>query len=125
MLKYHIWTIGCQMNRAESERLGSYLEELDYQPTNNAEDADLIVLNSCVVRQSAENRVINKLSNLKSIKRTRPGKTLAVTGCLVNSDIDRLKSRFPQVDHFFKPGDHPSWLKSKESTLPLPGHPSI
>jgi len=49
------------------------------------------VLNSCVVRQSAENRVINKLNALKSLKKSRPGLTLAVTGCLVNSEINKLK----------------------------------
>ncbi|MFC1982771.1 MiaB/RimO family radical SAM methylthiotransferase [Chloroflexota bacterium] len=124
MLKYHIWTIGCQMNKAESERLGSYLEELDYQSTDTVEDADLIVLNSCVVRQSAENRVINKLSTLKSIKKAQPGKTLTITGCLVNSDVAQLKNSFPHIDYFFKPGDRPSWLKSKDLSPPLPRHPS-
>ena len=69
MPQYHIWTIGCQMNKAESERLGSYLEELGYQPTATADAADLIILNSCVVRQSAENRVLNKLNALKATKK--------------------------------------------------------
>ncbi len=105
MPQYYIWTVGCQMNKAESERLGSYLEHLGYQPTPIAEEADLVVLNSCVVRQSAENRVINKLDALKSLRRSNPGLTLAVTGCLVNSDVDQLKRRFPHVDCFFEPGD--------------------
>jgi len=67
MRQYHIWTIGCQMNKAESERLSSYLEQRGYQATETAEEADLIVLNSCVVRQSAENRIINKLNALESL----------------------------------------------------------
>ena len=96
--QYHIWTIGCQMNKAESERLGAFFEQRGYQATTTAEEADIIVLNSCVVRQSAENRVINKLSALKSLKGLRPGLTLAVTGCLVNSDIEQLKKKFPHVD---------------------------
>jgi len=112
------------MNKAESERLGSYLEQLGYQPTPTAEEADLAVLNSCVVRQSAENRVINKLNSLKSLKRLRPGVTLAVTGCLVNSKIDQLKKNFPQVDYFFKPGDYPQWLEKAELGQVLPQHPS-
>ena len=121
---YYIWTIGCQMNKAESERLGSYLEQLGYQPTPTAEEADLVVLNSCVVRQSAEDRVINKLNSLKSLKRLRPGVTLAVTGCLVDSEVDQLKNNFPQVDYFFKPGDRPRWLEKTEPAQVLPQHPS-
>jgi tRNA-2-methylthio-N6-dimethylallyladenosine synthase len=109
MTKYHIWTIGCQMNKAESERLGSYFEKLGYQPAA-ANDADLIVLNSCVVRQSAESRVVNKLNALKPLKKSRPNLTLALTSCLVNADTAKLKERFPHVDHFFKPGDSPHWL---------------
>jgi len=123
MPKYHIWTIGCQMNKAESERLGSYFEQLGYQPIANAEEADLIVVNSCVVRQSAENRVVNKLNALRPLKRLRPNLTLAVTGCLVNADLAQLNERFPQVDYFFKPGDCPQWLEKPEWGQILPHHP--
>jgi len=127
MPQYYIWTIGCQMNKAESERLGSFFEQRGYQATATTEEADVIVLNGCVVRQSAENRIIHKLNALKSLKRGRPGLTLAVTGCLVNSDIEQLKKNFPQVDHFFKPGDYPSWLEPAEGTqaLPLQPPPSV
>ncbi|MBA7603780.1 tRNA-2-methylthio-N(6)-dimethylallyladenosine synthase [subsurface metagenome] len=124
MPKYHIWTIGCQMNKAESERLGSYFEQLGYQPTA-ADEADLVVLNSCVVRQSAENRVVNKLQNLKSLKKSRPGLTLAVTGCLVNADTAGLRERFPQVDYFFKPGEYPQWLESPKREPVLPRQPNV
>jgi tRNA-2-methylthio-N6-dimethylallyladenosine synthase len=125
MTKYYIWTIGCQMNKAESERLGSYLEQLGYQATATAEEADIIVLNSCVVRQSAENRVINKLNALKSLKGSRPKLTLAVTGCLVNSDVNQLKQSFPYVDYFFKPGGYPPWMeKQNRRWAVLPQHPS-
>ena len=124
MSQYYIWTIGCQMNKAESERLGSFFEQLGYQATATAEKADIIVLNSCVVRQSAENRVINKLNALKSLRRLRPNLTLAVTGCLVNSEADQLKKSFPHVDYFFKPGDYPPWLGKPESETVLPLHPS-
>ncbi|MFC1992758.1 tRNA (N6-isopentenyl adenosine(37)-C2)-methylthiotransferase MiaB [Chloroflexota bacterium] len=127
---YYIWTIGCQMNKAESERLGSYLELLGYQAAGTAEEADFVLLNSCVVRQSAENRVINKLDALKSLKKSNPDVTLAVTGCMVNSKLDPLKSKFPHVDYFFKPGDYPQWMEKQgvsviESRLPLviPQHP--
>ncbi len=122
-LLYHIWTIGCQMNKGESERLGSRFEELGYEATDTAGEADLIVLNSCVVRQSAENRVINKLHTMKSLKKARPEITLALTGCLVDADTDRLKKSYPHVDHFFKPGDAPPWLE-KTGELSLPHQPS-
>jgi tRNA-2-methylthio-N6-dimethylallyladenosine synthase len=113
------------MNKAESERLGSYLEQLGYQATANAEEADFIVLNSCVVRQSAENRVINKLNALKPLKRSNPGITLAVTGCLVNSNISQLGKSFPYVDCFFKPGDYPLWMEKQNKVgVILPRHPS-
>jgi tRNA-2-methylthio-N6-dimethylallyladenosine synthase len=123
MPKYYIWTIGCQMNKAESERLGSYLEQGGYQAVARAEEAELIVLNSCVVRQSAENRVIGRLNALKSVKRLNPGLTLAVTGCLVNSEIKRLRERFPHVDYFFKPGEYPPWLAKTGSRPITPQHP--
>ncbi len=123
MPKYHIWTIGCQMNKAESERLGSYFEQLGYEPAG-ADDAELIVLNSCVVRQSAEDRVVNKLHNLRQIKRAKPETLIAVTGCLVNADTAKLKERFPQVDYFFKPGDYPQWLEKPGWEQALPQHPA-
>ena len=128
MPKYNIWTTGCQMNKAESERLGSYLEQLGYQPTASTEQADFIVLNSCVVRQSAESRVINKLNSLKALKRSRPNLALAVTGCLVGSEVDQLRRSFPHVDYFFKPGDSPPWMEKVVTagvkSSPLPRCPS-
>jgi tRNA-2-methylthio-N6-dimethylallyladenosine synthase len=110
---YYLWTIGCQMNRAESDRLAAQLARRGYCASPTAEEADLIILNSCVVRQHAEDKVINKLSNLKALKTKRPNLKLAVTGCLVGPDDTELKSRFPYVDYFFKPGDVPAWLDEK------------
>ena len=130
MPNYYIWTIGCQMNKAESERLGSLFEQHGYQSTSTAAEADIIVLNSCVVRQSAEDRVTNKLDNLQVLKKQRPGLTLALTGCLVDSNLTQLTKNFPYVDHFFKPGDpppmalwrasQPAWLEQAAQNQPLP-----
>jgi len=122
--KYHIWTIGCQMNKAESARLGGLFERVGYQATDSVDGADVIVLNSCVVRQHAEDRVVNKLANLKAVKRARPEVKLAVTGCIVDSDTEHLKGRFPHVDYFFKAGDLPPWL-ANPATLPLPSQPGV
>ncbi len=113
------------MNKAESERLGSFFERLGYQPADTADKSDLIVLNSCVVRQSAENRAIGKLDSLRTLKKSHPDLTLAVTGCLVNSDLQKLKERFPYVDHFFKPGEAPQWLtRQDQPPKVLPDKPS-
>jgi tRNA-2-methylthio-N6-dimethylallyladenosine synthase len=120
MPRYHIWTIGCQMNKAESERLGDFLERQGYQSTMVADEANIIVLNSCVVRQSAENRVINKLHSLKSLKRQRPDLTLAVTGCWVDSNVRKLSRDFPHVDHFFGPGERPYWLEEGDWDKAIP-----
>ncbi|MFC2034283.1 MiaB/RimO family radical SAM methylthiotransferase [Chloroflexota bacterium] len=125
MPQYYIWTIGCQMNKAESERLSNMFQQQGYQITNIAEQADIIVLNSCVVRQSAENRVINKLNALKSLKKSRSNLTIALTGCLVNSDTRQLENNFPHVDHFFKAGDAPPWLKDSEQNQILLEHPPV
>ncbi|MDP6647410.1 MAG: tRNA (N6-isopentenyl adenosine(37)-C2)-methylthiotransferase MiaB [Dehalococcoidales bacterium] len=129
MPRYHIWTIGCQMNKAESERLASFLEQRGYRAAVRAESADIIVLNSCVVRERAENRVINKLHTIKPLKKLHPNLTLAVTGCLVDSNAEEMKKDFPHVDYFFKPGDFPSWLNETECSVfnmeqTSPRHPS-
>jgi tRNA-2-methylthio-N6-dimethylallyladenosine synthase len=125
MPQYHIWTIGCQMNKAESERLGSFFERQGYQATASAEEADIIVLNSCVVRQNAESRVANKLNALEALKKVRPDATLAVTGCWVNSNMVKLKEKTPHVDYFFKPGDCPPWLEREGWGQVLPQNPNI
>jgi len=107
---YHIWTIGCQMNKAESERLAGFFEQAGYTHSSNLNETDLIVLNSCVVRQSAESRVTNKIHSLRHLKKERPELVIAVTGCYVNSDIESLMKKHPHIDHFFKAGEYPYWL---------------
>ncbi|MFW6126253.1 MAG: tRNA (N6-isopentenyl adenosine(37)-C2)-methylthiotransferase MiaB [Chloroflexota bacterium] len=103
---YDIWTIGCQMNKADSARIASYLERSGYQPSPRAEDASIIVLNSCVVRQSAESRVVNKLDALKSLKKAA-NPLIILTGCMVGPRTDGLKRRFPHVDLFLRPQRFP------------------
>jgi tRNA-2-methylthio-N6-dimethylallyladenosine synthase len=118
---YHIWTIGCQMNRAESERLASALSARGYQPST-AEKADLVIANTCVVRGHAEQKVLNKLQNLKALKKRRTGLKLAVTGCFVGGDASALKERFPFVDYFFAAGIVPDWVSlSRPLFIEKPG----
>jgi len=120
---YHIWTIGCQMNKAESERLASLFEETGYQAVNDVAEADLIVVNTCVVRQNAEDRAINKLQNFKPLKKARPGLILAVTGCWVDSNVAKLQTAFPYIDYFFKAGECPPWLDKNQWSQALPKQP--
>ena len=123
MLNYHIWTIGCQMNKAESERLASLFEETGYQYVPNVADADLIVINTCVVRQNAEDRAVHKLQNSKPLKKARPDIVIAVTGCWVDSNVDQLKAAYPFVDYFFKAGECPPWVDKAKWLQALPKEP--
>lgn len=91
------------MNKADSEHLASSLEKLGFQQVKHSDEADVIVLNTCSVRQSAEDKVNNKLSNLRALKKKRPETVLVLAGCMVNSNIEDLKERFPYVDFFLKP----------------------
>jgi tRNA-2-methylthio-N6-dimethylallyladenosine synthase len=107
------------MNRAESERLEARFASHGYSPAACAEEADVIVVNSCVVRQHAEDKVVNKLYNLKRLKRDRPGLRIALTGCFVGQDTAELQKRFPYVDDFLKPGAIPHWLQKEDGSTVL------
>jgi len=105
-MKYHIWTEGCQMNVADSLRVASALEHLGYQPTRLADEANVIVLNTCVVRQSAEDKAYGRLHTLRPLKAQRPDLVINLMGCLVGvKGHDHLQKRFPFVDVFSPPSD--------------------
>ena len=103
MESYYIWTVGCQMNKADSERMESALGQMGLGPTESPGDADVIVLNSCVVRESAEDRVIGMLTSLKPLKQKHPEKVLALMGCMVGPQTKALQKRYPYVDAFMQP----------------------
>ena len=103
MQSYYVWTIGCQMNKADSERLESALGQMGLSQGESARDSDVIVLNSCVVRESAEDRVVGMLTHLKPVKQRDPDKVLALMGCMVGPRKDALSERFPYVDVFMQP----------------------
>ena len=106
MKKYHIWTEGCQMNVADSRRLESALERLGYEHAPKAEDADVIVLNTCVVRQSAEDKALGRLHSLRPLKEKNPNLVINLMGCLVGvRGAARLKDKLPFVDVFSPPSD--------------------
>jgi tRNA-2-methylthio-N6-dimethylallyladenosine synthase len=91
------------MNKADSERLESAMGQLGLSPSPQADDADVIVLNSCVVRQSAEDKVIGNLTRLKPTREGDPDRVLALMGCMVGPKTDGLRKRFPYVDVFMRP----------------------
>ncbi len=100
-MQYHIWTIGCQMNMADSQRVAAGLERLGYRPTPHAEQADIVVLNTCVVRQQAEDKVLGRIE-----KERKPSMLLVVMGCLYRErDLPALRARYPWVDLFLPPSD--------------------
>jgi tRNA-2-methylthio-N6-dimethylallyladenosine synthase len=110
MPRYFVWTIGCQMNKAESRQIAGYLDSAGYRAATSFSGADLVVLNTCVVRQSAEDKVLGTLGLLKGLKDDHPDLQILVTGCFVNSHTQELQRRFPHVDLLFKPGDYPELI---------------
>jgi tRNA-2-methylthio-N6-dimethylallyladenosine synthase len=106
MPSYFIWTIGCQMNKAESRQIAGYLDSAGYQAATSFSHADLVVLNTCVVRQSAEDKIVGTLGLLKGLKSKRTDLQILVTGCFVNSHTQELQRQFPHVDLLFKPGHY-------------------
>jgi tRNA-2-methylthio-N6-dimethylallyladenosine synthase len=106
-MKYHITTYGCQMNVADSRRVASELERLGCRPAVRIEDADVIVLNTCVVRQQPEDKAVSRLMSLRPLKKRRPETIIALMGCMVgvHGPARPLHSRFPFVDVFMAPSD--------------------
>jgi tRNA-2-methylthio-N6-dimethylallyladenosine synthase len=102
---YLVWTIGCQMNEAESSKIEAMLAQVGYSRTEQEDQADIIVLNSCVVRQAAEDKVAGKIGSLVRAKRNNPELRIAVTGCMVTGQEQSLGERFPHVDLFFEPSE--------------------
>lgn len=103
---YNIRTWGCQMNEADSRRLASELERFGLEYTDDGDAADVIVLNTCVVRQSAEDRVYGRLGQLKVLKEEDPNRIIGLMGCLVGvRDPLPLRRKFPFVDVFLPPSE--------------------
>ena len=86
--------------------MGAALEGLGLRPVGQAQDADVIVLNSCVVRQSAEDKVVGTITSLQPLKKQRPDRVLALMGCMVGPKTEELSRRFPYVDLFMRPQEY-------------------
>jgi len=101
--RYYLWTVGCQMNKADSEKLAAGFARMGLKPTDRMERADVVVINTCSVRQHAEDRAYSKLGRVRDLKKSRPDLKVAVMGCMVGLKTDDLVKRFPQVDVFARP----------------------
>ncbi len=99
-LKYYIETWGCQMNEEDSEKLSGGLKPLGHTRTESKEEADIIVYNTCCVRENAEQKVDGNIGALKKLKKAHPEKIIAVTGCMMQQEgmADKIISKFPYVD---------------------------
>ncbi len=105
-MNYHIWTLGCQMNVADSQRLASELERQGHNAATDPQHADILVVNTCVVRQSAEDKGLGRLLSLRKVKEAEPQKVIGVMGCMVGvRDPLALRQRLPFVDVFMAPSD--------------------
>ena len=100
---YFDWTIGCQMNIADSQKLENVFDNMGLGKSDSVQDANVVVLNSCVVRKSAESKVESMLGTLKSVKTLFPEKIFVLMGCMVGPKTDDLKQRFHYVDVFAQP----------------------
>ena len=101
--KFYIRTYGCQMNEHDTEVMAGILTELGYEATVEAEEADVILLNTCAIRENAENKVFGEIGHLKALKREKPELILGVCGCMSQQEsvVNRILQKHPQVDLIF------------------------
>jgi tRNA-2-methylthio-N6-dimethylallyladenosine synthase len=104
---YHLTTFGCQMNEHDSERMAGMLDQLGYRRVDSRDDADVILFNTCSIRESADNRFIGHLGEAKRLKKEHPDRVIGVGGCWSQSLKDEVFERFPFVDVAFGPGQIP------------------
>jgi tRNA-2-methylthio-N6-dimethylallyladenosine synthase len=111
--RYHVTTFGCQMNAHDSERIKGMLESLGLGEAVSAEDADLVVFNTCTIREKPDTRLAAHLGNAAARKRERPELVIAVGGCYAEAQRERIFEQYPYVDVAFGPGSIPhlgEWL---------------
>ncbi len=105
---FHVWTLGCQMNRSDSEEMAGALAAAGCREAPSLESADLIVINSCSIREAAEQKVIGRMGHLGRLKQSNPALRVVLTGCSVRVDnAATLRRRYPAVDLFLRPDEEP------------------
>ena len=95
---YFILNYGCQMNESDAEHYAGQLEEMGYAKADDFHNADIIVVNTCCVRESAEKRILGKIGELKRVKENHPGQVICVAGCMAQKDGEKLIKKHPQID---------------------------
>lgn len=95
---YAILNYGCQMNESDAEHYAGQLQELGYKAAEDFHDADVVVVNTCCVRESAEKRILGKIGELKGVKEKHPGQIVCVAGCMAQKDGEKLIKKHPQID---------------------------
>ncbi|MDO8736462.1 MAG: tRNA (N6-isopentenyl adenosine(37)-C2)-methylthiotransferase MiaB [Thermoleophilia bacterium] len=117
--RYHLTTFGCQMNEHDSERIRGVLEESGWLAVDDAELADLLIFNTCSVRESAENRLLGRLGEARRLKNERPERLVALAGCFAQSRQAEIFDELPFLDIAFGPrniGDLPALVDAAESS---------
>jgi tRNA-2-methylthio-N6-dimethylallyladenosine synthase len=106
--RFYVWTLGCQMNRSDSEEMAGRLLAAGCEEAAAMDQADLVVINTCAIREAAEAKVIGRQGELARLKGLNPSMRVVMTGCAVREmDFDRLDRRFPAVDLFLRPDQEP------------------
>src|SRR5436190_4242411 len=106
--RFHVWTLGCQMNRSDSEEMAGRLLAAGCAEAPSMETADLVVINTCAIREAAEQKVIGRQGHLQRLKAAKPGMRVVLTGCAVREpERAGLRRRFPAVDLFLRPDEEP------------------
>ena len=129
--RLYIETVGCQMNVLDSELVAAALIEAGYEPVQSARQADVILFNTCSVRQHAEDKIYSALGRLKNVKVHRPGTIIGVLGCMAQKDKERIFHRAPHVDLVVGPGQLRQipaileQLSSRPAILPSPDQPTM
>ncbi len=106
--RFHVWTLGCQMNQSDSEEMAGALLAAGCEEASRLEEAELIVINTCSIREAAENKVIGRMGSINDLKRANPALRVVLTGCSVRADnVETLPRRYPAVDLFLRPDEEP------------------
>ena len=125
--RFHLWTLGCQMNRSDSEEMAGRLLAAGCAEAPAMDAADLVVINTCAIREAAEAKVIGRQGELARLKSLNPSMRVVMTGCAVREmDHERLDRRFPAVDLFLRPDQEPELLDrlglaSAQGPVGMPG----
>ena len=107
MRRYHVTTFGCQMNAHDSERIKGMLESLGLGEATAPEDADVLVFNTCTIREKPDTKLAAYLGDAGARKRRNPNLVVAVGGCYAEAQREQIFDRYPQVDVAFGPGSIP------------------